>query len=140
MRNRGVGIAMADGWNCVCAAALDVSVAEDSALTIHEIACTLHCGIVINPAIVESQIQGGFLYGLNAALWGDIEIRNGQPVLRFDQAPRVRVSIVRSDGPVGGVGEIATSIAAPALTNAIFAAIGRRLRELPVARAGFSLT
>jgi len=148
-RNRGVGIAMADGWNCVCAAALDVSVAEDSALTIHEIACTLHCGIVINPAIVESQIQGGFLYGLDAALWGDIEIRNGQtvpgnfdtqPVLRFDQAPRVRVSIVRSDGPVGGVGEIATSIAAPALTNAIFAAIGRRLRELPVARAGFSLT
>lgn len=147
-RRSGVGLAMADGWNCVCAAALDLTVERGNRLRINDIACVIHCGTVINPAIVESQVQGAFLFGLDAALWGEITVRDGrvvqgnfdtQPVLRLDQAPPVRASIVPSDGPVGGVGELATAIAAPALANAIFAATGRRLRDLPVSRAGFTL-
>jgi isoquinoline 1-oxidoreductase beta subunit len=147
-RRDGVGLAMADGWNCVCAAALDLTVERGNRLRINDIACVIHCGTVINPAIVESQVQGAFLFGLDAALWGEITVRDGrvvqgnfdtQPVLRLDQAPPVRASIVPSDGPVGGVGELATAIAAPALANAIFAATGRRVRDLPVSRAGFTL-
>jgi isoquinoline 1-oxidoreductase beta subunit len=145
---RGIGLAMAEGWNCTCAAAMDISTDAAGAIRIHDIACAVHCGTVVNPAIVESQLQGAFLYGLDAALWGDISVREGrvvqgnfndQPVLRLDQAPPVRVVIVPSQDPVGGVGEIATAVAAPALANAIFAASGRRLRSLPVGRAGYTL-
>jgi isoquinoline 1-oxidoreductase beta subunit len=147
-RNRGVGLAIAEGWNCTCAAAVDLSVEGDGGIRIHDVACVLHCGTVVNPAIVESQAQGAFLFGLDAALWGDITVKDGrvvqgnfndQPVLRFNQAPAVRVAIVPSDGPVGGVGEIATAVAAPALANALYAASGRRLRSLPVSRAGITL-
>jgi isoquinoline 1-oxidoreductase beta subunit len=147
-RNRGVGLAVADGWNCTCAAAVDLSVEGEGGIRIHDVACVLHCGTVVNPAIVESQAQGAFLFGLDAALWGDITVKDGrvvqgnfndQPVLRFNQAPAVRVAIVPSDGPVGGVGEIATAVAAPALANAIYAAAGRRVRSLPVSRAGITL-
>jgi isoquinoline 1-oxidoreductase beta subunit len=146
--NRGVGLAIADGWNCTCAAAIDLSVDAGGGIRIHDVACALDCGTVVNPAIVESQAQGALLFGLDAALWGDITVKDGrvvpgnfndQPVLRFNQAPAVRVAIVPSSAPVGGVGEIATAVAAPALANAIFAAAGRRLRSLPVSRAGLTL-
>ena len=147
-KKRGWGLAIAAGWNSTCAAAMEISLEGKTGIRIHDIACAIHCGTVINPAIVESQVQGAFLYGLDAALWGDITVQDGQvvegnfnsqPALRMDQAPAVRVTIVQSDGPPGGVGEIATSVAAPALTNAIFAAHGKRLRALPVKRAGYTL-
>jgi len=147
-RKRGWGLAMAAGWNTTCAAVMDISLEGKSGIRVHDVACAIHCGTVINPAIVTSQVQGGFLYGLCAALWGDITIRDGQvvegnfnsqPVLRLDQAPAVRVTIVPSDGAPGGVGEIATAVAGPALTNAIAAAHGKRLRALPVKRAGYTL-
>ncbi len=146
--NRGWGLAMAAGWGCVCAAAIDLSLEDTDVIHIHDVACALHCGTTINPAIVTSQVEGGLLYGLCAALWGDITIRDGravegnfdtQPVLRMDQAPPVRVTLVPSDAPPGGVGEIATAVAAPALTNAIAAISGRRLRALPLRRAGYTL-
>jgi len=141
-------LAIAAGWNCVCAAAMDVTLHRNKRIEIHDVACAMHAGTVINPAIVTSQVQGGFLYGLCAALWGDIEIQNGQvlagnfdsqPVLRMNQAPAVRVQLVPGDEPPGGVGELPTSVAAPALANAIAAAGGERLRELPVQRAGYQL-
>ena len=147
-KKRGWGLAMAAGWNTTCAAVMEISLEGRSGIRVHDVACAIHCGTVINPSIVTSQVQGAFLYGLCAALWGDITVRDGQvvegnfnsqPVLRMDQAPAVRVSIVPSDGPPGGVGEIATAVAAPALTNAIFAANGKRLRALPVKRAGYTL-
>ncbi len=147
-KGRGWGLAIAAGWNCVCAAAMDVTLHRNKRIEIHDVACAMHAGTVINPAIVTSQVQGGFLYGLCAALWGDIEIQNGQvlagnfdsqPVLRMNQAPAVRVQLVPGDEPPGGVGELPTSVAAPALANAIAAAGGERLRELPVQRAGYQL-
>ena len=147
-RKRAWGLAMARGWNSVAAAAMDVTLESDKRVRVHDVACVLDAGTIVNPAIAESQVEGGFLYGLCAALYGDIEIRDGraipgnfdrQPVLRFDQAPAIRVRLARNDAPPGGVGELTTSIAAPALTNAIFAAGGERLRMLPVRRAGYRL-
>jgi isoquinoline 1-oxidoreductase beta subunit len=147
-RKRGWGLAIAAGWNTTCAAVMEISLEGKAGIRIHDIACAIHCGTVINPAIVTSQVQGAFLYGLCAALWGDITVKDGQvvegnfnnqPVLRMDQAPAVRVTIVPSEGPPGGVGEIATAVAAPALTNAIFATHGKRVRALPVRRAGYTL-
>ena len=147
-KDRAWGLAMANGWNTTCAAVMEISLDGKSGIRIHDVACAMHCGTVINPAIAVSQVQGAFLYGLCAALWGDITVKDGQvvegnfnsqPVLRMDQAPAVRVAIVPSDGPPGGVGEIATAIAAPALANAIFATNGKRLRALPVKRAGYTL-
>jgi isoquinoline 1-oxidoreductase beta subunit len=123
-------------------------VTDRQQLEIRDVACATHCGTVVNPAIVRAQLQGGIFYGLSAALWGDITIEGGRvsqrnfdthPVLRFDQAPPVRVNLVSSDGPPGGVGEIATAAAAPALANALYQAAGSRGRRLPLSRAGYRL-
>jgi isoquinoline 1-oxidoreductase beta subunit len=146
---RGWGLAITAGWNCVCAAAMDVSLLPDNSIRIHDVACAFDAGTVINPAVATSQVQGGFLYGLCAALWGDIRIENGQvlpgnfdtqPVLRMNQAPSIRVQLVPSDAAPGGVGELPTSAAAPALINAIVAAGGERQRSLPLARSGYRLS
>jgi isoquinoline 1-oxidoreductase beta subunit len=145
--NRGWGLAMASGWASTIAAAMDVTLDGDR-IIIHDVACAMHSGTIINPAIVTSQVQGAFLYGLCASLYGDIEVVDGQavpgnfdrqPVLRMNEAPAVRVKLVASTGSPGGVGELPTSVSAPALTNAIFAAGGKRLRELPLSRAGYKL-
>lgn len=145
---RGWGLAIAAGWNCVVAAAMDLSLESENRVRIHDVACAFHCGTVINPAIVTSQVQGGFHYGLCAALYGEIEIRDGQaipgnfdtqPVLRMHEAPAVRVKLVPSDAAPGGVGELTTAVAAPVLANAIAAAGGPRLRALPARRAGLRL-
>jgi isoquinoline 1-oxidoreductase beta subunit len=147
-RNRGWGLALTVGWNCICAAAIDLTLTGDKGIRINDVACAFHAGTVINPAIATSQVQGGFLYGLCAALWGDIEVRKGavvagnfdrQPVLRLNQAPAVRVTLLDSTAPPGGVGELSTSAAAPALANAIFRAGGERVRSLPVSTAGYRL-
>jgi isoquinoline 1-oxidoreductase beta subunit len=147
-KNRGWGMAMAAGWGCVCAVAVDVTLEKNNRVRINDMAAAMHAGQVINPAIVSSQVQGGLLYGLCASLWGDIEIRDGrviagnfdsQPVLRMNQAPAIRVGLVPSDGKPGGVGELSTSVAAPALVNAIVAAGGERSRQLPLSRDGFNL-
>jgi isoquinoline 1-oxidoreductase beta subunit len=145
---QGWGVAVAAGWNCVIAAAMDVTRLGAAEFRINDVACALHCGTAINPAIVESQIQGGFLFGLDAALFGDAQVAGGrmlrgnfdtQPALRMNQAPRVRAAIVPSTAPPGGVGEITTAIAAPVLANALAAAGLPRLRRLPIARTGVRL-
>ncbi len=146
--NRGWGIAMAAGWQSVAAVAMDLSIEANNEMVIHDVACVLNAGTIVNPAIATSQVQGAFLYGLCAALNGEIAIRNGQavpanfdlqPVLRMNEAPAVRVRLVESDASPGGVGELHTAVAAPVLVNAIVAAGGNRLRELPVRRAGYRL-
>lgn len=142
------GIAMATGWNCTVAAAMEVTRISASEFRINDVACALHCGTAINPAVVESQIQGGFLFGLDAALFGEARVTNGamvrgnfdtQPALRMNQAPRVRAAIVPSTAPPGGVGEITTAISAPVLANALAAAGMPRVRQLPFAKAGMRL-
>jgi isoquinoline 1-oxidoreductase subunit beta len=101
------------------------------------------CGMVVNPNTVEAQVQGGIIFGITAALYSEVTIKDGRVeqsnftdyrMLRIDQTPPIEVHIVKSGEAPGGIGEPGTAALAPALTNAIFAATGKRLRQLPVGR------
>jgi isoquinoline 1-oxidoreductase subunit beta len=115
---------------------------EDGRLKIHKITCVIDCGQTVNPRIVESQLESGIVYGLTAALWGNVTLRGGRVqqrnfndyrVLRINELPLLDVHVLTSDARPGGVGEVAVPPVAPALCNAIFAATGKRLRTLPIA-------
>jgi isoquinoline 1-oxidoreductase subunit beta len=108
---------------------------------VHRVTCAIDCGICINPAGVAAQMESGIVFGLSAALYGRITIKDGRveqsnyhdyPVLRIDEMPRIDVHIVPSTEKSGGVGEVGTPPIAPAVTNALFALNGRRLRRLPI--------
>jgi isoquinoline 1-oxidoreductase beta subunit len=99
------------------------------------------CGLPVNPKMIDAQVQGGTIFGLTAALRGAITIKNGRveqgnfdsyPPLRIDETPPIETHIVASTADPGGLGEAATAAVAPAVTNAIFAATGRRIRRLPI--------
>jgi isoquinoline 1-oxidoreductase beta subunit len=114
-------------------------------LAIHRITCAVDCGQVVNPNIVDQQVEGSILFGLTAALWGEITLARGQVeqrnfdnyrMLRLPEAPRIDVHQIASTEAPGGIGEPGTAVVGPALANAIFAATGKRLRSLPVARQG----
>jgi isoquinoline 1-oxidoreductase beta subunit len=105
------------------------------------VVCAVDCGVVVNPNTVEAQVQGGIIFGITAALYSEITIKDGRVeqsnftdyrMLRIDQTPPIEVHIVKSSEAPGGIGEPGTAALAPALTNAIFAATGTRLRRLPV--------
>jgi isoquinoline 1-oxidoreductase beta subunit len=104
--------------------------------------CALDCGQVINPDTVVAQIESGVNFGLSAALWNEITFDKGRVqqtnftdyrAMRINEAPVIEVHMVKSSDAPGGIGEPGTSAIAPALTNAIFAATGQRIRKLPVA-------
>jgi len=108
---------------------------------VRRITCAVDCGIVVNPDTVEAQIQGGSIFGITAALYGEITLKGGRveqanfdtyQMLRMNEAPAIDVHIVSSKESPGGIGEPATSCVMPAVANAIFAATGKRLRRLPV--------
>ena len=98
---------------------------------------------MVNPSIVESQIESGIVFGLTAALWGEITLERGRVqqanfdgyrLLRLNEAPVIDVKLLASEEAPGGIGEPSIALVAPAVCNAIFAATGKRLRELPIAR------
>ena len=141
------GIALSHGFGSICAQVAEVSV-EDSRLTIQRLYCAFDCGRQIDPDMIRAQMEGGIIYGLSAALRGDINFRDGavvesnfhdQPLLRINETPEIVIELIDSDHPPGGAGEAAVPAIAPALTNAIFAASGRRLRRLPLSASGFRL-
>lgn len=110
-------------------------------IRVHRVICVVDCGIAINPDIVRSQLEGGLLFGLNAALHGELKVTDGRvqqsnfhdyPMLRIADAPAVETHIIESTTHVGGIGEAGTPPIAPAVANAVFAATGVRLRELPL--------
>ncbi len=140
----GRGVAFIESHDSLVAQVVEVSVADDGALRIERVACVVDCRTVIHPDAVEAQITGGILDGLNAALHGRITIRNGAveqrnfndyPWLRLADIPEIVVELLPQGGRPGGVGEPGVPGVAPALTNAIFAATGRRIRSLPVGAA-----
>jgi isoquinoline 1-oxidoreductase beta subunit len=103
--------------------------------------CAVDCGSVVNPDTIEAQVQGATIFGITAALHGEITLRDGRveqanfdtyQMLRMSEAPAIEVHIIKSSEPPGGMGEAGTSAIVPAVTNAIFAATGKRLRRLPV--------
>jgi CO/xanthine dehydrogenase Mo-binding subunit len=107
----------------------------------------IDCGQVVNPRIVTSQLESGIIFGLSAALWGDITLRNGRAqqqnfheyrVLRLHETPEIDIHLVPSDAAPGGIGETGVPPVAPAVCNAIFAATGKRLRSLPISAHGLA--
>lgn len=138
------GLAQTMGFGSYVAACAEVSVSDDGRLTIHRIIAATDCGHAVNPQQIEAQIEGSFVYGLSAALYGECTVKNGRieqenfdtyPVLRMDEMPAVESIVMPSGGFWGGVGEPTIAVAAPAVLNAIFAATGRRVRDLPLKHA-----
>lgn len=137
-RHRGLGQIM--GFGSYVAAAAEVSV-ENGELKIHRIVAATDPGHVVNPAQVERQVEGSFVYGLSACLYGECTVEGGQiaetnfdtyEVLRMAQMPEVETIMLPSGGFWGGVGEPTIAVAAPAVLNALFAATGKRYRTMPL--------
>ena len=140
---RGRGIAIAEWEPTTCAEVAEVSVAPDGTVRVHRVVCAVDCGQVVNPDTLEAQMQGGVVFGLSAALYGEITIANGRvkqgnftdyPVLRIPEMPVVEVYTVPSTDALGGIGEPSVPPTAPAVCNAIFAVTGRRIRSLPIGK------
>ena len=136
------GISLMEGYGTYMAQVAEVSV-EGGALKIHRVTCAVDCGSVVNPNIVDQQIHGSILFGLTAALWGEITLAGGQVqqknfdsyrLLRLPEAPPIDVHVIDSTEAPGGLGEPGTALIGPAVANAIFAATGKRLRALPIAK------
>jgi len=142
------GIALMEGYNTYMAQVAEISVDPNTGkVTVHRITCAADCGQVINPGIVDAQIQGAIVFGLSAALWGEINIVAGavqetnfdnMRILRNPEIPDIDIHVVDSNRDPGGMGEPATALVAPAVCNAIFAATGKRLRSLPLSSHGLS--
>jgi isoquinoline 1-oxidoreductase beta subunit len=139
----GRGIAVASPFGSHVCLAVEVEVTPQGVVHLRRAVAAIDNGITINPSSVKAQIEGGVLFGLSAAMFSGITIEHGAiqqsnfhdyRILRINEAPAVEVHLVESDEAPGGIGEVGTAIAAPALANAIFAATGVRLRELPVTR------
>jgi isoquinoline 1-oxidoreductase beta subunit len=129
------------GWNTFLAQVAEVEVSKTGEVRVHRIVCALDCGTVINPDTVRAQIEGGVVFGISGALWGEITLKNGRVeqsnfndyrVLRLNETPTIEVHLIPSTEAPGGMGEPGTAVTAPALANAIFAATGKRLRKLPL--------
>jgi len=137
----GRGVALQSVFATYMAQVAEVEVAKDGAVRVRRVVCAVDCGTVVNPDTVRAQIEGAIMFGVTAALYGEITLKGGRveqanfdtyQILRMNEAPGVDVHIVRSFEPPGGMGEPGTSAVVPAVTNAIFAATGKRLRKLPI--------
>jgi isoquinoline 1-oxidoreductase subunit beta len=140
VKGRGLGIAAHRSFLSYVAIVVDASLSANNELTINDVYGTIHCGLAVNRDRVLAQMEGGIVYGLSLALLGEITVKNGAvvqnnfddyPVLRLYQTPKIHVSIVESEDAPTGVGEPPTPAVAPALANAIVAAGGPRIREIP---------
>lgn len=135
------GICQTMGFGSYVAAVAEVSVDAQGKLKIHKITAATDPGHAVNPAQIERQVEGSFVYGLSAALFGECTVKDGRmveenfdtyPVVRMEDMPAVETIIMPSGGFWGGVGEPTIAVAAPAVLNAIFAATGKRVRNLPL--------
>ncbi len=135
------GIAAHFAYGGYCAQVAEVSVAKDGKVKVHRVVAAIDSGWVVNPDMVRYQVEGAIYYGLNAALYGEITIRNGRveqsnfndyKMARMDEMPKVEVHILEGKGEQGGAGEPGTNPISPAVCNAIFAATGKRIRKLPI--------
>jgi len=142
---RARGIAVHASFGSWVSQVSEVSI-QDRTIKVHRVVCAVDCGRVINPLTLRAQMEGGIVFGLSAALYGQITLKRGRvqqsnfhdyPVLRMDAMPVVEVHIVSSTEPPSGIGEPGTPLMAAALGNALFALTGRRMRSLPLVQHGF---
>jgi isoquinoline 1-oxidoreductase beta subunit len=137
----GRGLSVQFAFGSYLSQVAEVEVTPDGAIRVHRIVCAADCGIVINPDTIAAQVEGGTLFGLTAALYGAITLKSGRVEqgnfhdyrpMRMNEAPVIETHLVKSAESPGGFGEAPTAAVAPAVTNAIFAATGVRIRTLPI--------
>jgi isoquinoline 1-oxidoreductase beta subunit len=135
------GLAQTMGFGSYVAACAEVSVNKDGKVKIHRIVAATDSGYAVNPQQIEAQVEGSFVYGLSASLYGECTLKDGRieqtnfdtyVPLKMDEMPKVETIVMPSGGFWGGVGEPTIAVAAPAVLNAIFAATGKRVRDLPL--------
>ena len=144
---RGLGIAFCPGWGSVNAQVVEVDITGGD-LKVVKVWCAYDCGFAIDPSNVVHQMESGITYALSAALFGEITVENGAvvqsnfhdyDVIRLANMPEVEVALIESEEIVGGVGEAAVPATAPAVTAAIYAATGERIRRLPIRTSGLGV-
>jgi isoquinoline 1-oxidoreductase beta subunit len=144
-KGAGRGVSLQFVFGTYMAQVAEVEVAKDGNVRVKRVVCAVDCGSVVNPDTIEAQVQGAVIFGISAALYGEITLKNGRveqsnfdnyQAVRINEAPAIEVHIVRNNEAPGGMGEPGTSAIMPAIANAIFAATGKRLRKLPVDPAG----
>jgi len=141
----GRGVSLQFVFGTYMAQVAEVEVSGDGEVRVRRVVCAVDCGIVVNPDTVRAQVEGAVIFGITAALYGEITLQDGRveqanldtyQILRLDEAPVIDVYIVNSAEAPGGMGEAGTSAIVPAVANAIFAATGKRLRRMPIDTAG----
>jgi len=137
----GRGVSLLHAFGSYIAQVAEVSVSKAGDVRVHRVVCAVDCGTIVNPDTVKAQMESGIIFGITAALFGEITIKDGRVeqsnfnnyrMLRINEAPLVDVHLIKSTEAPGGVGEPGTSAVMPAVANAIFEATGRRIRKLPV--------
>lgn len=137
----GRGVSLQSAFGSYMSQVAEVEVAQDGTVRVHRLVCAVDCGIVVNPDTIAAQVEGGSLFGLTALLYGAITLKGGRVEqsnfhdyrpIRMNEAPLVETHIVRNTEAPGGFGEAPCACVAPAVTNGIFAATGKRIRTLPI--------
>lgn len=138
-KGRARGIAVHESFGSVCAQVAEVSV-ESGKIKVHRVVAAIDCGFAVNPLTITAQVESAIAFGLTGALYGEVTLKDGvveqsnfhnYPILRITEMPRVEVHIIESGTTPTGVGEPGTPPIAPAVSNAVFALTGKRLRKLP---------
>jgi isoquinoline 1-oxidoreductase subunit beta len=138
---KGRGVSVIFGFGSYVAQVAEVAVGKDGRVRVERVVCAVDCGRIVNPDTVRAQMEGGVIFGITGALYGEITIKGGRveqtnfdsyQMLRIDEAPTLEVYLVDSTEAPGGMGEPGTAAIAPAIVNAVFAATGKRLRKLPI--------
>jgi isoquinoline 1-oxidoreductase beta subunit len=137
----GRGIAVHESFGSFVAQVAEASVSAEGEVRVHRVVCAIDCGKIVNPDTIKAQMESGIVFGLSAALYGQITLQNGRveqsnfhdyPLLRLKEMPLVEAYIISSKEKPGGVGEPGVPPIAPAVANALFAATGKRIRHLPI--------
>ncbi|MGA9603858.1 MAG: xanthine dehydrogenase family protein molybdopterin-binding subunit [Methyloceanibacter sp.] len=136
---RGVSVQFAMG--SYLSQIAEVEVSKEGEVRVRRVVCAVDCGQIVNPDTIVAQMEGGIIFGISAALWGEVTLKGGRVeqhnfndyrVLRINEAPLIEVHLVKNSEAPGGIGEPGTVGIAPAMTNAIFAVTGKRIRKLPI--------
>ena len=140
----GRGVCVQPSFETFIATVVEAEVDEHGEVQLRRVSSVVDTGIAVNPDTIKAQLEGGLIFGLTAALYGEITIDKGRVqqsnfhdyrMLRIDQMPKIEVHVVKSGEPPGGIGETGVNAGPPALRNAIYAATGVALRRLPIDRA-----